>query len=248
MAAVVIGIDPHKRSNTALVLDAHENVLAKQRFPNDRDGYRQLKRFAQPWADRTWAVEGARGVGLGLAQRIAADGERVLNVPARLSARVRALGGSSGRKTDDADAYAVAVAGLRGRNLQVVKPDEARAVLKLLSDRRQQLIDQRIVAVNRLHQLLAELLPGGAERRLTPEKARQVLSGVRPRDQVGKARKQLALDHVKDVERLDGDLSAIKASPPKVLAEHPTQVSQIRGVGPVMTALIVGEVGDVRRF
>jgi transposase len=57
MTAVVIGIDPHKRSNTALVLDAKEKVLAKQRFPNDRDGYRQLKRFARPWRDRTWAVE-----------------------------------------------------------------------------------------------------------------------------------------------------------------------------------------------
>ena len=95
MTAVVIGIDPHKRSNTALVLDAQENVLAKQRFPNDRDGYRQLKRFAQPWVDRRWAVEGARGVGLGLAQRIAADGEIVLNVPARLSARVRLSAGAA---------------------------------------------------------------------------------------------------------------------------------------------------------
>jgi transposase len=248
MTAVVIGIDPHKRSNTALVLDAHENVLAKQRFPNDRDGYRQLKHFAQPWRERTWAVEGARGVGLGLAQRIAGDGERVLNVPARLSARVRALGGSSGRKTDDADAYAVAVGGLRGRNLQVVEPDEARAVLKLLSDRRQQLVDQRIMAVNRLHQLLTELVPGGAERRLTPVKARQLLSGVRPRDQVGKARKQLALDHAKDVERLDAELLKVKSSIGAVIAEHPTKVSEVRGVGPVMTALILGKVGDVRRF
>lgn len=248
MTAVVIGIDPHKRSNTALLLDVRESVLAKQRFPNDRDGYRQLKRFAQPWADRTWAVEGARGVGLGLAQRIAGDGERVLNVPARLSARVRALGGSSGRKTDDADAYAVAVAGLRGRNLQVVEPGQVRAVLKLLSDRRQQLVDQRIVAVNRLHQLLADLSPGGADRRLTPVKARQLLSSVRPRDQVGKARKQLALDHAADVERLDHELKAVKANIVKVVAEHPTQVGDIRGVGPVLTALILGEVGDVRRF
>jgi transposase len=172
----------------------------------------------------------------------------VLNVPARLSARVRALGGSSGRKTDDADRYAVAVAGLRGRNLQVVEPDQARAVLKLLADRRQQLIEQRITAVNRLHQLLAELLPGGADRRVTPGKARQLLSTVRPRDQVGKARKQLALDHAGDVERLDGDLKAIKASIGKVLTEHPSQVGAIRGVGPVLTAVILGEVGEVRRF
>jgi len=48
MTAVVIGIDPHKRSNTTLVLDAKEKVLAKQRVPNDRDGYRQLRRFARP--------------------------------------------------------------------------------------------------------------------------------------------------------------------------------------------------------
>lgn len=88
----------------------------------------------------------------------------------------------------------MAVAGLRSRNLQVVEPDHVRAVLKLLSDRRQQLVEQRITAVNRLHQLLAELLPGGADRYLTPVKARQLLSTVRPRDQVGKARKQLALD------------------------------------------------------
>ena len=83
MVAVVIGVDPHKRSNTALVLDPNENVLARQWFANDRDGYRELKRFARSWRDRTWAVEGARGVGLGLAQRLAAEGETVLNVPGK---------------------------------------------------------------------------------------------------------------------------------------------------------------------
>jgi transposase len=155
---------------------------------------------------------------------------------------------SSGRKTDDADAYAVAVAGLRGHGLQVVEPDQVRTALKLLSDRRQHLVDQRIMAANRLHRLLTELVPGGADRRLTPEKARQVLSRVRPRDQVGKARKQLALDHAKDVERLDAELRAVKTSISAVVAEHPTRLSDVRGVGPVMTALILGEVGDVRRF
>ena len=77
---------------------------------------------------------------------------------------------------------------------------------------------------------------------------RQLLSGVRPRDQVGKARKQLALDHAKDVERLDAELLKVKSSIGAVIAEHPTKVSEVRGVGPVMTALILGEVGDVRRF
>jgi transposase len=248
MVAVVIGVDPHKRSNTALVLDQHEQVLAQQRFDNDREGYRALKTFARQWRDRTWAVEGARGVGLGLAQRLAAEGERVINVPAMLSARVRALGGGSGRKTDDTDAYAIAVAGLRSRHLELVKPDDVVTVMKLLSDRRQQLVEQRIAAVNRLHQLLQDLMPGGASRRLTASKARDMLSSVRPRGQVGKARKQLALEHVADLEELDAKLKAIKVRIAAVLKEQPSAVNDICGLGVVTTALILGEVGDVRRF
>jgi transposase len=247
-AAVVIGVDPHKRSNTALVLDARETVLARQRFDNDRDGHRELKKWARQWRSRTWAIEGARGVGLGLAQRLAAEGEHVLNVPAKLSARVRALGGGSGRKTDDTDAYAVAVAGLRGHDLEVVEVDDLVTILKLMSDRRQQLVEARIAAVNRLHQQLQDLLPGGASRRLTVAKARELLSSVRPRDQVGKARKQLALEHVADVAALDAKLKTIKAQVIEVLKEHPTAVQDIRGLGAVTTALIIGEVGDVRRF
>ena len=248
MTAVMIGVDPHKRSNTALVLDKHENELATQRFANDRGGHRELKRFAKTWRDRTWAVEGARGVGLGLAQRLAAEGDQVLNVPAKLSARVRALGGGSGRKTDDTDAYAIAVAGLRAKNLELVQPDDTVTVLKMLSDRRQQLVEQRIAAVNRPHQLLQELLPGGASRRLTATKARGILSGVRPRDRVGKARKQLALEHLADVAELDGKLKAMAKRIEAVLADDPSAVTDIKGIGAVMTAVIIGEVGDVRRF
>jgi transposase len=98
MPRVVIGVDPHKASNTVVVIDAQERVLAQQRFPNDRAGYRSMRTFARTHRDRVWAVEGARGVGAGLAQRLVADGEPVLDVPARLSARVRALGGGSGAR------------------------------------------------------------------------------------------------------------------------------------------------------
>ena len=248
MTAVVIGVDPHKHSNTALVLDGEENVLARQRFANDRAGYRELKAFARSWRSRIWAIEGARGVGLGLAQRLASDGEQVLNVPAKLSARVRALGGGSGRKTDDTDAYAIAVAGLRGKNLELVQPDDVVAVLKMLADRRQQLSEQRTMTVNRLHQLLQELSPGGASRHLSVTKARALLAGIRPRDQVGKARKQLALEHVADIADLDAKLKAMVKRIEQILAEQPSAVTEIRGIGAVTTAVIIGEVGDVRRF
>ena len=169
-------------------------------------------------------------------------------MPAKLSARVRALGGGSGRKTDDTDAYAVAVAGLRGRDLELVQIDDVVTVLKLMSDRRQQLVEQRIASVNRLHQQLQDLLPGGASRRLTATKARELLASVRPRDTVGKARKQLALEHIDDLEALDKKLKQAGKDLAAVLKEHPSAVQDIRGLGPVTTAVILGETGDVRRF
>lgn len=248
MTAVVIGVDPHKRSNTALVLDPQERVLATRRFVNDRDGYRELKRFANGWRDRTWAVEGARGIGLGLALRLAVEGEPVLNVPPKLSARVRALGGGSGRKTDDTDAFAVAVAGLRGRRLEFVGPGDSAMVIKLLADRRQQLVEQRIATVNRLHDLVQTLRPGGAPRGLTARKAQVLLSSVRPRDEVGKTRKSVACEQLADLRTVDAALKQMTARISAVLVEHPSAVSNIHGFGVVGTAVAKGEVGDVRRF
>lgn len=248
MAKVVIGVDPHKASNTLVVIDGRERVLAQQRFTNDRAGYRSMKTFARAHRDRVWAVEGARGVGAGLAQRLVAEGEPVLDVPARLSARVRALGGGSGRKTDDADAFAVAVAGLRARELQVVRPDDTTEILRMLSSRRQEVVDLRIATVNRLHDVLCQLIPGGAKRNLTSTKVRPLLSAVRPRDAVGKARKQLALDYAAELERLDARLKQLKRQISEVLAEHPTTLVEVNGIAAINAAKILAEVGDIRRF
>jgi transposase len=248
MGRVVIGVDPHKRSNTAVVIDERERVLARQRFGNDRAGFRQLRVFARAHRDRLWAVEGAHGVGVSLAQRLVADGEAVVDVPARLSARVRALGGGSGRKTDASDAFAVAVAGLRATQLTPVRLDDTVTVLRLLSDRRQELVEQRIATVNRLHRLLVELIPGGAGPALTAVKAKTLLASVRPRDAVGKARKDLAHDHLRDLIGLDQRLAAMKKKIAQVLAASPTALTDVTGVGPILAARIIGEVGDVRRF
>jgi transposase len=179
---------------------------------------------------------------------LVADGELVLDVPARLSARVRALGGGSGRKTDGADAYAVAVAGRRARDLQVVRPDDSNEILRLLSTRRQEVAALRITTVNRLHDTLCHLISGGAQRHLSATKARQLLSAVRPRDAVGKARKQLALDYAGELDRLDGRLKQLKRQIGEVLAEDPTSLVQIDGIATINAAKILAEVGDVHRF
>ncbi len=248
MSKVVIGVDPHKASNTLVVIEGRERILAHRRFTNDRAGYREMKVFARTHRDRIWAVEGARGVGAGLAQRLVAEHEQVLNVPAKLSARVRALGGSSGRKTDNADAFAVAVAGLRAPGLQPVRPDDRTEILRMLTDRREELTHERISTVNRLHELLCQLIVGGAKKQLRMPAARAMLSKVRPRDAVGKARKQLALDYVTELERLDAKRKDLKKQISDLVEEKNTSLVNVAGIGNLSAGKIYGEILDVRRF
>jgi transposase len=107
---VTIGVDPHKASHTAATLDDHGQLLGQHRFPATGTGYQRLLAWAERWPQRCWAVEGAHRVGRSVAQQLVADGEQVVDVPAKLAARVRVLSVGHGRKTDPDDAVSVAVA------------------------------------------------------------------------------------------------------------------------------------------
>ena len=248
MSAVVIGVDPAKRSHAIEVIDDRERTLAAGGFDNSNDGYRQMREIARRFPKRVWAVEGATGVGRQLAQRLVADGERVLDVPAKLSTRVRALSTGHGRKTDPADAHAVAVVGLRKGGLTEVVVDDETVALRLLSERRRDLVRSRTQTVNRLHQVLMELIPAGAPQKLTATKARALLATVRPRDVAGKARRQLAADFIDDVTALDRKLKTIEKRITEAVEATGTTLTEIKGVGPITAAIILGEVGDVARF
>jgi transposase len=102
----VIGIDPHKGSHTAAVLDVGEQLVGELRVVADRGQRDRLLRFAEPFTPRTWAIEAAGGLGALLAQQLVAVGETVLDVPPTLSARVRLLDSGCTDKTDPHDARA----------------------------------------------------------------------------------------------------------------------------------------------
>jgi hypothetical protein len=80
--SVIIGMDPHKRSATIEIIDERENVLAQGRFGTDSDGYRTMLALGRRFGQRIWAVEGCNGIGRHIAQRLVADGETVVDVPA----------------------------------------------------------------------------------------------------------------------------------------------------------------------
>ena len=209
MQDVIVAVDPAKRSHTVEVLDARERVLATLRVDNTNAGYRELRQFVRRWAQRRWAVEGAKGVGRQLAQRLVADGERVIDVPAKLSTRVRVLDTGHGSKNDPADAHAVGVAALRHRDLVEITVDDETVALRLLSDRRRELVHTRTQTLNRIHRLLSELIPSGAPKRLSATKAKQLIATVKPRDVAGRTRRAMVVDLIDDVVTLDRKLKAI---------------------------------------
>jgi hypothetical protein len=98
MSAVVIGMDPHKRSATIEVMTADEAVLVGGRYDTDASGYRAMRRAVRRCPERTWATEGCQGIGRHIARRLIADGEHVAEVPPRLSARTRVFATGQGRR------------------------------------------------------------------------------------------------------------------------------------------------------
>jgi transposase len=131
MKPVIIGMDPHKRSATIEIIDEREKVLFAGRFGTDRDGYQAMLAAGRKFPGRTWAVEGCNGIGRHIAQRLVADGELVVDVPTKLSARARVFSAGQGRKTDPVDARSVALAGLRSSGLRVIAVDDAMVALRL---------------------------------------------------------------------------------------------------------------------
>src|SRR5579859_8300665 len=105
--AVMIGIDSHKASHTASVIDGTETVLGTVRVRAGNDQIERLLEWARPWPERSWAVEGAAGLGHLLAQQLLAVGERVLDVPPKLAAKARLLDDGDTNKNDPNDARSV---------------------------------------------------------------------------------------------------------------------------------------------
>ncbi len=245
MAKVVIGVDPHKRINAVVVLNTKGKVLGRAQFDNSAAGFRELRTFSRQWRPRTWAVEGCNGVGKHLAQRLVAEGERVVDVSTRRAALVRVYAGGNGRKNDDTDAHSIALVALHTPDLVEVRADDRTVAMRLLANRRHELVGLRTQAVCRVHR---DLVPGGAPRALTAAKVKQLLAKVRPGDEVGRLRRRLIAEQIADLVAIDRRLHEVGLEIKAAIAETPTGLTRLFGVGPVTTARVLGEVGDIARF
>jgi transposase len=246
---VLIGVDPHKASVAVAALDeAKGELLERANFPQDRAGLRALERWAKRFSERRWAVENACGLGRYLAVRLADSGESVVDVPPKLSARVRVLSSSNARKNDELDALATALAASRNERLAAVDPEDSSEVLRLLSERREDLVAERTRALNRLHGLLRDLLPGGVAGTLSAHRAARILRGIRPQSSSSRIRPRLASEVLRDVRTLDRKIADLERRIEVEVEASGTTLTEIFGVGPILAARIIGAVGNAARF
>jgi transposase len=248
MVAVMIGVDPHKGSHTAVAIGAGEEPLGELRVRTSAVQAERLLAWAAAWPERTWAVEGAGGTGHLLAQQLLSAGERVLDVQPKLGARVRLLAAGDTNKNDPNDARSVAVAALRSASCREVMPDDHAAVLKVWSKRHRDLGRTRTQVACRLHAVLCELVPGGVSKAIRAAQAGQLLQSITPSGAVEAARCELAAEFLEDLRRIDAQLRETRKKLNVTVRASGTTTTGLFGVGPFVAATVIGDVRDVSRF
>jgi transposase len=246
---IMIGIDPHKGSHTAVAIDGNETVLDEVRVRSCSTQTTRLRDWADRFEARTWAVESAQGLGYLLAQQLVAAGENVIDVPPVRASRVRVLGSGRSQKNDPNDARSVAIAALRADDLAIVRADDHSRVLRLLSKRHRDLGRLKNKACCRLHALLLEMVPGGAGFRIEAvTRVNALIDGFEPVDEMGRQRQEIAQELAADIDRYNQLLDASRQRIRTAVAASATSLTSICGVGPITAAMIIGESGNIDRF
>jgi transposase len=245
---VMIGIDPHKATHTAVAIDNNEVVLDEFTLRASTGQARRLCDWAEAFESRQWAIESANGLGYLLARQLVAAGETVFDVAPVLASRVRVLGSGRSQKNDANDARSVAIVALRSDRLSRVRCDGHARVLRLLVKRHRDNAQLRATHCVRLHALLLEFEAGGIGSTITVAKANRLLSNLEGSDEVTRCRLLIAGELVADIAALDVTLASSKKRITAAVAASGTSLCDIYGVGPIGAAQIIGYVGDVDRF
>lgn len=246
---VVVGADVHKRTHTFVAVDEVGRELGQKTFPATTAGHRKAVRWARQLCgdDLRWAVEDCRHLSARLERDLLSAGQQVVRVPPKMMAEQRRIARTRG-KSDPIDAAAVARAALRQPDLPVATHDETSRELKLLIDRREDLVGQRTATINRLLWRVHELDPGWAPpaRSLDRGIHQQQLS-ERLADVPGLLA-ELARDELADVIELTGRINTLERRIQGRVKSAAPSLLGMPGVGALTAAKLVGETAGVARF
>jgi transposase len=247
---IVIGVDPHKQSHTAVAVEGSSGELGAERTVRaDRTGHEQLLQWARTiGAERLWALEDCRQVSIALERFLLASGERVVRVPPKLMAGARKSSREWG-KSDAIDALAIARAALREPRLPVARLAGPEREIRLLADHRDDLVNERTRIQQRLRWHLHELelgldLPAGClDRHVWLDRLARRLSRAEQTTQVRICRELLnsCRDLTRRTRQLEREISDL-------VQQHAPALLSLPGCGPLTAAKLIGETAGVDRF
>ena len=242
----VVGIDTHKATLAACAIDDVGLVLAEATFPNDPAGFTALHAWLHEVGEISRiGLEGSAGYGAGAARYLLAAGMAALEVPPQLSHRERLRTRRAG-KSDPGDALAIARVTSRETSLPPVRLPDASRELQLIVEAREDLVAEATRTRNRLHADLVVLVPGysAAVANLAAEVHRR--SAAKLLRRLPGVQAELARDRLARLDRLTAEARVLERRIEALVVDHPLR--QLWGAGPLVTAKLVGEAGDITRF
>jgi transposase len=245
---VAIGVDSHKSSLAMAALDELGSPVEIREFSNDAYGHDSALEWVRRQSmSRVVGIEGSGSFGARLARHLLQAGEDVREVPAFLAHRERKRNPSLG-KSDVNDAVAIARVVARETTLSSPRRSETLEDLKLLTDHRDQHVRARTQLINRTHKDLVVSHPGYDKRipRLNSKKNLRAAMALLRGD--SSIRAELLRDRIAEIRRLDAKIAVIDKQIPIKVTESGTTLTQLRGIGFIIAAKILGEVGDPSRL
>jgi transposase len=246
---VVIGIDPHKHTHTAVAVDQVGRRVGQVTVAADEAGMLRLWAWADRFgADRRWAVEDGRALAGRLVRALIGMGAVVVWVPPKLMAQCRASARSRG-KSDPIDALAIARAALREPDLPTARLDQVALELRLLIDRREGLVAARTRAINQLRWHLHDLAPElDARMKVLTGRRRQRVLTEAITGLPGSVRRDIALDVLADITRLTEQIHQLERRITALVTPIAPTLMAIVGINVLGAAKLIGEVADITRF
>lgn len=240
-----VGIDTHKATLAACAIDEVGQPLAEATFANDGAGFTGLIAWLRDLDVARVGLEGSAGYGAAAARFLLAAGVSAVEVPPQLSHRERLRTRRAG-KSDPGDALAIARVTLREPDLPPVRLPDASRELQLLVEAREDLVAEATRTRNRLHADLVVLVPGygDAAANLVADTHRRTAARLLRR--LPGVQAELARDRLSRLARLTLEVRTLERRIEGLVATHPLRT--LPGAGALITAKLVGETGDVRRF
>ncbi len=245
---VIIGVDAHKRTHTLVAVDDGGAKLGEKTIAATRSGHAAGLQWARSkfGPELTWGVEDLRSMTSLLERQLLAAKATVVRVPPHLMARNRGSKRAWG-KSDAIDAIAVARAVLHDPALPRAVHDDISWELRMLVDRREDVVGQRVETINRLHGRLHQLAPERAKAtHLERENVRQVLAEFLILQPGLTA--ELARQELRDIGYFTMTIVALSSRIVSSVRSLGSSLPQLPGCGELTAAKLIGEAANMDRF